>query len=895
MSNGNEDRKIEIKEGNYIEYLKGNYIQNNYIKVDKIRKPIGFPQNIPRSSTDKFVGRQKELETLHQQLQDKEEVTIAHLEGMGGIGKTELAIIYSLINLQCNTYPGGICWLRCREEDIGLQIVLFCRKYLDLKPPEDLELADQVAWCWQNWREGNTFIVFDDVTDYRKINPFLPPQSSQFKVLITTRLKLKLPSPLYLEVLSESEALELLTQLVGSEKVNQEPEIAKLLCKRLGYLPLAIQLVGQYIEEYEISLTEEIKRLEGKGLNDSSLSIEEDDSTWTSDIKGVKAAFELSWQELNESAQKLGCWLSLFALAPIPWSLVESAAVNEDQEELKKARVNLKRLHLLQNEDNYQLHQLIQEFFRDKQNHLNNTEKQKRNFCTAIVAIANNIPQALTLEDVNYFTPMIPHLAETANVYQNWLSDQDLIELFMGLGRFYQGQGLYEQAFPWCEQYLSVAKECLGEEHPYVATSLNNLATLYHNQGRYEEAESLYLQALGIYKKLLGEEHPDVVLSLNNLATLYHNQGRYEEAESLYLQALGIYKKLLGEEHPDVVLSLNNLATLYHDQKRYEEAEVIYLTALELNKKILREENFNLAAYLAEDSDMRGSMLINIFSFNQTRNTEKENLTKANTLNNLALLYEEQGRYSEAKTLYLQALEISEQILGVNHPSTEIVQENLTTLENKYTPLFEESKKSFQVSILHPRRLAKGYSSTITVQIYLSYKRPEAVSKIKQLQQLDSSELIENRYTALIPEQTVIIQLSSPAINFLPDEVLKELRGEYVNRVTFTAKPDNGCAPGRQAAVLSIRDSKTNEEYESIPCFFIIDDFAFDHVSKPILSYVSSGVTSIGSLALFTLSFLEKVDATLGIPVGTAGAALALLFGLRPKFLYKNDVKTEGK
>ena len=51
---------------------------------------------------------------------------------MGGVGKTELAIQYSLLNLQLNTYPGGICWLRSREADIGSQIVNFARTDLDL-------------------------------------------------------------------------------------------------------------------------------------------------------------------------------------------------------------------------------------------------------------------------------------------------------------------------------------------------------------------------------------------------------------------------------------------------------------------------------------------------------------------------------------------------------------------------------------------------------------------------------------------------------------------------------------------------------------------------------------------------------------------------------------------
>jgi hypothetical protein len=64
------------------------------------------------------------------------------------------------------------------------------------------------------------------------------------------------------------------------------------------------------------------------------------------------------------------------------------------------------------------------------------------------------------------------------------VSDEDLIWVFTGLGRFYNGQGLYAIAEPWYNQCVEVVKTRLGEEHPSVAASLNNLALLYNSQGR---------------------------------------------------------------------------------------------------------------------------------------------------------------------------------------------------------------------------------------------------------------------------------------------------------------------------------------------------------------------------------------------------------------------------
>lgn len=315
-------------------------------------------------------------------------------------------------------------------------------------------------------------------------------------------------------------ALELLASCIGKNRMNdtrgkgfavdhtrrQSPTVAEQLCEWLGYLPLGLELVGCYLEQQpDLSLQKMLSRLQKQRLSHQSLIRDEDDPTWNLTAqRGVAAAFELSWQLLNEDAKELGCLLSMFALAPIPWAQVESVlgqlylpgallgkllnGSKEDpeaeienliealKEDWEKRRTALVRLHLLQrtDEETYRLHPLIREFLREKLEQLQQTADLKRAFCQVMIAVAKQIPDEPTRELIEAITPAIPHVAETATAWKDFLSDEDLIEPFVGLGRFYQGQGFYSLAEPWFEQCLSVVRTRLGEEHPSVGALISS-------------------------------------------------------------------------------------------------------------------------------------------------------------------------------------------------------------------------------------------------------------------------------------------------------------------------------------------------------------------------------------------------------------------------------------
>ena len=538
-------------------------------EAPKVNQPI--PSNVGQGSRN-FVGREKELNQIHTTLQTGQGVSICAVEGMGGVGKSELALQYAQRYGQ--EYEAQY-WLALRDMGLAQAVVTLASRTLPLPElMQSAKLEEQAAWYWANWlpQEGKVLVILDDVTSLENMPKQARPLDPRFQVLVTTR-KRKSSSQfaeIPLDVISEAEALELLAKLIDKGRVEREIVAAKAICEYLGYLPLGVELAGRYLQlDQDLRLGDYQQRLT---IVDESLALQEvEDINAT---RGVIAAFELSWQELKPSTARVAMLLGLFAPADIAWSLVEEVAMQLkfNDGELPEARKQLNNLYLIKAIDEertrFAVHSLTRKFLQWKlaqepdTNHL-----FRETFVTSLLDVAKKIPQSPTRDLIANVAPAISHLnmlsREMLGDIPNLEEDENLVWAFNGIARFYTGQGLYVLAEDPYQRCLKATQELLGDRHPFVATSLNNLAELYHSQGRYAEAEPLKLQCLEIERQTLGEKHPQFASSLNNLAGLYESQGRYKEAEPIYKQALLLWQELLGDRHPDVATSLNNLALLY--------------------------------------------------------------------------------------------------------------------------------------------------------------------------------------------------------------------------------------------------------------------------------------------------------------------------------------------
>nr|WP_281400971.1 BTAD domain-containing putative transcriptional regulator [Amycolatopsis umgeniensis] len=211
---------------------------------------LPVPHQLPPTLPD-FVGRAACLDLVTAHLEDAERSTpaVAAVVGMGGIGKTSLAM--RAAHLVRNSYPDGQLHadLGGEGEDPvqpGVVLAGFLTS-LGIGPeavPDRLE--DRSALLRSVLDGRRVLLVLDNVLDAAQIRDLIP-SSPSCAVVLTTRVVpagLPLTSHLVLDTFTTEEALDLLGTVVGADRVAAETEAARRLVEACGLLPLAIRIVA---------------------------------------------------------------------------------------------------------------------------------------------------------------------------------------------------------------------------------------------------------------------------------------------------------------------------------------------------------------------------------------------------------------------------------------------------------------------------------------------------------------------------------------------------------------------------------------------------------------------------------------------------------------------------
>ena len=207
-------------------------------------------------------------------------------------------------------------------------------------------------------------------------------------------------------------------------------------------------------------------------------------------------------------------------------------------------------------------------------------------------------------------------------------------------------------------------------------------------QGRYADAEPLFKRALAIREKALGPDHPDVARRSTTWLCSTKTRAAMPTPSRSTSARWRSERKALGPDHPDVATSLNNLAVLYHNQGRYADAEPLYKRSLAIQRKrlvpIIPMSRPRSTTWLGSTAPKAATPMPNRSTSARWRSARKRSVPiipmSRFSLNNLAALYDDQGRYADAEPLYKRALAIREKALGPDHPDVATSLNNLAEL-----------------------------------------------------------------------------------------------------------------------------------------------------------------------------------------------------------------------
>ena len=627
------------------------------VKADRTAPPRQ-PRNLPFASLGSlFVGRNADLNRLRAALATGKEAAVVGraLHGLGGVGKTRLAIEYALRH---ETDYSALLLVRAdNPATLAANLAAFAgAEVLDLPEKDAPQDAAKIEAALR-WLEAHpTWLMILDNVDDEKAVAAVSKLMTRLKgghVIATARAS-NFPASvrkLELDVLDEDSAMEFLLERTADDrdKATDDQQRARELAHELGGLALGLEQAGAYIATERIGFARYLtlwrdSRQKVVAWFDRTLMSYDHDT-------GLAATWATSVDRLTHESRRLLDRLAMLAPDPIPDSLLDVAVPGEAADyDAHRARVGLYAYSLItraSGEDGsamgFVVHRLVQDFAR--------RAMTKARRCEALREALAWVNEASVgdAEDVRSW-PVLDPLAPHALAVARKADDAALAEptgwLFHQFGSLFHAKARYSEAEPLMRRAIEISELRCGPDDPAVSTCIGNLALLLGDTNRVREVEPLLRRALAIDEVRFGPNNPKVAIRLSNLGELLRDTNRLDEAEHHIRRALAIDEASLGPDHANVAIRLNNLAGLLEQTNRRAEAEPLYRRAL------------------------------TIFDESHGANHPRT----AAGLNNLASLLQATQRLAEAESLYRRALRIDEASYGPDHPNVAIRLANLATV-----------------------------------------------------------------------------------------------------------------------------------------------------------------------------------------------------------------------
>ncbi|KAF1996952.1 hypothetical protein P154DRAFT_607067 [Amniculicola lignicola CBS 123094] len=547
---------------------------------------------VPFAKDDLFIGR----EDIIAEIGEKRAALCNHIRlalvGLGGIGKSQIAIEYAYRVQQAEPHT-MVAWIHASNRTQFEQGYRGVADSVSLPGREDPKVdVLRLVCAWLSEKaHGRWLLILDNADDdavffggdedtvgtdvttpKRPLESFLP-QTPNGTILITSRNKTAAAnlvgtheSIVQVEAMEEEDALALLKTRVPFDGSGEAD--AKALVQALDRIPLAL---------FRESEANQVRLLGKKGLQD----LRRDHSI----RHAVISTWQISFTEIQRSEQPaadLLALMSMFDRQGIPMSLLRNSTSQLDFEDALAPLLSFSLVRAEKGEQSFGMHRLVQLSMRkwlEGEKQLSRWTKQS----IGVLEAAFPSGGFKTWEDCQV---ILPHARE---VFSHVAGDEEDV--------LKQAEvGLRTEWYLLLRGEYKAAEKVLGPEHPDTLTSIGQLGTILLMQCKYKEAEAMHRQALKGREKALGPEHPDTLSSMTSLASTFWYQRSLNEAEDLGMRAMETMKRVLEDEHPNTLMSMGTLKS----QGRNTEAILLMETCVQLRERILGDRHPNTGSSLGK-------------------------------------------------------------------------------------------------------------------------------------------------------------------------------------------------------------------------------------------------------------------------------------------------------
>lgn len=540
-------------------------------------KTIKHALTQPPSYPEVFLGRESELEKIHDILFSSDEHLLLLVNGRGGVGKTSLAAKY--YHRYHEEYL-HVAWV-LKEKSIAQALMLLAAPLGIRVEIEENEKLNLVLTAMANLKKPCLLVIdnANELEDLEKHYDYLRT-CSNFHLLLTTRITNFRSAQKYrIEGLPEQEALELFRRHYPSLKKEDEELVQSVreavYCNTLVLELLAKNLksINEFEEDYK--LTDLLDDLQKKGL----LKLSQSEDVSTEYIFSPKDKLEniiSAMYDLAELQKEEVVLLSVFAVLPaesigfkILRTLLRDASISDSKNWLKKV-YSKGWVDFNKKENSFKCSPVIQEIVSNKNPTLRNDIEG------LIHALIENLEYEETQLTNSTFdeASLYTHYAE--KVLARFINEPDHLMgvLCDRIATYHTITGNLSQALPYFVTYNEI-NLTLAVAEPDSPSAKNNVAISYSKLGEVHTSLEDWEKALYFYKKDLQltnellESEPlndsfknTLAISYFNLGEVYTSLGRWKKALSSYGEDLQLTNGLLESDPLNDSLK-NRLAISY--------------------------------------------------------------------------------------------------------------------------------------------------------------------------------------------------------------------------------------------------------------------------------------------------------------------------------------------